>query len=328
MKRVSIQDIADAAGVSITTVSHALNGKGRMPDETRARIQRTADELGYRASKRARALATGRSYTLLMQIGGVGVGMLPDFSFFVEQVNTASATALERGYGLVVVPPGAPPGAISQLEADGAIVVDPTGDELPFELGIPVVTVGRPPRGTGAAGWVDHDMHAATRMTLDHLAAAGYERPAIVATRPGQSYVDDTVEAYEQWCAEHSLRPIVARLAGLPTETAAVPVARKLLRRRRPPDAIHTTLDRAAVGVLSVARELRLRVPRDLALTAISDSPLLRAVDPPVTALDVRAAPMARAAVELLLSAIEDTDGRPRSVTVAASLVARGSSAR
>src|SRR6185295_14136328 len=61
LERAGIRDVAAAAGVSITTVSDALNGKGRLPDETRSRVREVADRLGYRPSAAARTLRTGRS---------------------------------------------------------------------------------------------------------------------------------------------------------------------------------------------------------------------------------------------------------------------------
>lgn len=323
-KPVSINDIAKAAGVSITTVSHALNGKGRIPLATRQRVVGVAHELGYRPNPQARGLATGKTLTIAIQLASAGGdGVIPDFAYFVELLNAAAALALERGYGLIVVPAEDPDHHLDDLLLDGAIVVDPTGSEPMLTRGdIPVVTTGRVPTG-GAYASVDNDHRAGTRLVLDHFREVGCHTPALLTTAAGQSYVDDTVAEYTAWCAANEVEPVVVRISGAPTEAAAEPAAAELLSRPDRPDAVYATLDRAAVGVLQAARSSGLRVPDDVALAATTDSPILRAVDPPITALNLDAPAIGREAVRLLLDAVESGSLAPVAVTVPSSLVPR-----
>ena len=326
-RRVSIWDIAEEAGVSITTVSHALSGKGRLPDRTREKVRRAARRLGYRASTQARGLATGRSMALAVQVVGTRAGVLvPDFQYFVELLNAASAEAIERGYGLVLAPAGAGIEGLGHLSPDGIVVVDPTGEEpLLQPRGIPVVTAARVPEDGRETAWVDSDHHAGTRRVLDHFLEAGRSRPALLTSTARQSYVDDTTAAYTTWCKERGLEPIVGLVAADPTEEAAAAVMGDLLTTKPRPDAVYATFDRMALGVLLACRERRISVPEDLAVAALTDSPLLRTTVPQITALDLDAPEIGRRVIELLVALVEGEEPASRQIMVPSTLIVRES---
>ncbi len=285
-----------------------------------------AERLGYRANPQARGLATGRTMTLAVQVGSLQAEVLmPDFQYFAELLNAASARALELGYGLLLAPAGASPELIGQLAIDGAIVVDPTGEEaLLGRTDVPRVTTGRAPGDPDDVAWVDNDQRAGARMVLDHFAHAGRSRPALLTTSGRQSYVEDAVAEYLHWCRERDLEPIVGRVAGVPTETAAAGVAADILSRRPRLDAIYATLDRMAVGALIACRSAGLSVPEDVAVAAITDTHVLRSADPSVTALDLNAPRIGREAVDLLVELVEGEESS-RAVTVPSMLVVRAS---
>jgi DNA-binding LacI/PurR family transcriptional regulator len=100
--RVTIGDVARGAGVSPTTVSHALNGKGAVRPATRARVLRTAKRLGYLPNSAARNLRSGRTMTLGL--------MFPreEFSgveYYLELASAAAQAAFARDYGVLLIPP-------------------------------------------------------------------------------------------------------------------------------------------------------------------------------------------------------------------------------
>lgn len=304
LQRVGLQDVAEAAQVSLTTASHALNGKGRVPDSTRTRVREAAERLGYRPSRAARSLATGRTLTLAVQVSGGGPDeMLPESAYFVALLNGAAAEATRHGYDLVLAPPGAGAGSLARLQVDGFVVVDPVGRESGLAApSVPVVVTGRPPRSAGDVAWVDNDHVAATRAVLEHLTAAGYRRPGLVVGAGRQSYLRDVARSYRAWCRRHGIEPVIAPVGGTALEEPAAAAVGTLLREHPGVDSLFASLDRLAVGCLLAADSLDLRVGADLGLVSLTDSPLLTAARPQVTAVDLNAGEIGRSAVRLLVA--------------------------
>lgn len=306
--RVGIRDVAAAAGVSITTVSDALNGKGRLPDTTRLHVREVADRLGYRPSAAARTLRTGRSglLGLTTTTHTAEPFALTEFAWFAELVRAATAAALDRGYALVVLPASSPHDVWGNVALDGTIVVDPVDDDpLVHELlrrGVPVVSGGHP-GSTPVYGWVDNDHAAAVRSVLDHLADAGARTIGLLAASDGPG-TGKGVAGYRAWCTDRGLTPLTEEYRAR-TPGAGRAAAARLLDRA--PDAVFGLHEGCAVELLDAARERGLRVPDDLLLACCGEG-----ADPSVTSLSLQPALAGAWAVELLVGVIEDAETGPR----------------
>ncbi|HEU4657382.1 MAG TPA: LacI family DNA-binding transcriptional regulator [Capillimicrobium sp.] len=332
--RVGIRAVAEAAGVSVTTVSHALNGKGRLPDATRRRVQEVARELGYRPNATAQALAGGRSRLL-----GLAVSQaedepfaLSDFAYFATLMSAATSAALEHGYALVLVHDDDRGEQIwSQVNVDGAVIVDPIPGnrllEAVRERELPLVTTGRIP-GDEDGYWVDNDHVAGMRSMLDHLARQGAERVALMTTPPKTSYTADALHAYESWCADTGVEPRIAWLDGGLTEGSGYEAATSLLRGDDPPDAIYSSLDRPALGALLAAHALGIAVPDELLVAGCTDSNAGRAAEPALTALGLQPERIGQLAVELLVDLVEGREPARHHLHVPTRVIARGSTRR
>jgi DNA-binding LacI/PurR family transcriptional regulator len=315
----NIRDVAEAAGVSVTTVSHALSGRGRVAPATRERVLRIAEDVGYTANAHAQRLVSGRSRTLAIQVAGFTTAgnsqLMPDAAFFLDVLNGAAEAAAAREYDLVLAPYDLDPRRTQSLAIDGAVVVDPQGDEMLLRLlperGVPVVTTGRPTRGAVRFPWIDNDHARLAVHALDHFLEMGYERPAIMATTPSRSYVADILDAYAGWAREHGLEPMVVELEEPPTEGAAARAAQRLLTRAQPPDAVYATYDRLALGVLRQAQSLGLAVPRDLGIASAVDGDTLHWVDPHITAATLNPRLIGMQAIEVLIDLAEDRPVAP-----------------
>lgn len=310
--RVTIGDVAKAAGVSITTVSHALNSKGRLTDATRRRVHDVAQQLGYQPSVLARGLAGGRTGMLAVTVSYVDNLALTvgDYDYFMQVMNAATAAAFERGSSLTLVPAQARGEDLARLPLDGAVVMDPVpGDpivDLLDERGVPVVTTGRRPDGPQDACWVDNDHVAGTRAVIEHLAEQGARRIALMTAPPQQSYVIDALASFHDACADFGLEPIVEVVSDSLSEGGAYIAASRLLNASRPPDAIYATLDRLALGALLAADAKGIRVPHDLLVAGCTDSYAAQSSRPPLTALSLNPEVIGTQAVDLLVTLIED----------------------
>ncbi|MCB0830609.1 MAG: LacI family DNA-binding transcriptional regulator [Solirubrobacterales bacterium] len=335
--RIGIRDVAAAAGVSPTTVSHALSGKGRLPDETRQRIASIAEELGYRPNVNARNLVSGKTGLLGIVVSAsqetpFGLG---DFDYFIQLLSAATGAAVERGRALVVEGVRSGPDAFGTVEVDGAIVVDPVSDDPLIDAldraNVPVVTTGRrdrPPAGGRPECWVDNDHVEATEEILAHLESHGAKKVGLISTAPVTSYTRDAISGYKAWCSLHGQEPMISTVEGPINEGAGFRAAEELLDLADPPDAIYATLDQLALGVLAAARARSLTVPDDLMVAGCTDSQASAWADPPLTAVLLNPEEIGRSAVSTLIDLIEAGDSVPDPVVVPTGIVERESTAR
>jgi len=295
--------------VSATTVSHALNGKGRVEATTRERITQLANELGYQPFPAARALQTGRT----MSIGILGTFGSTDPRFEVERMywytRTALAAAehaLRRGYTLVLAPLSEQPHWQTAAALDGLLVVG-TGMSVhsaaPAMGGLPTVIIEGDP-DTNPTGVVAADPRAATRMALNHLKQRGARRPAVVLDQRDRWSTRATAATYQVWCQEAGLDPLLLRVEINRGWDHAFRHCLDLLDQS---DSAGTGLDAAYIPVDSAASpfiaalELRgLPVPNAFRVVT-SDGFVATHSSIRFTAIDVRREDAARKAVEMLI---------------------------
>ncbi|MEZ5073982.1 MAG: LacI family DNA-binding transcriptional regulator [Solirubrobacterales bacterium] len=336
-RRIGIKDVAAAAGVSTTTVSHALSGKGRLPEATRESIAEIAAELGYRPNTSARNLVAGKTGLL-----GITVSASPDapfglgdFDYFIQLLSAATGAAVEGGQALVVEGAALGANAFSRVDIDGAIVIDPVSDDpLLASLdarGIPIVTTGRRDDGSDSGTprhWIDNDHREATLSILDHLVEHGARRIGLVSTPPVTSYTRDAVAGYRSWCEATDQKPLVAVAGGPINEGSGFIGAAELLDGPDPPDAIYATLDQLALGVLLAARARSIAVPEELMVAGCTDSHGSAWAAPPLTAVALNPERIGRAAVAMLSSLIEGREPEVNPVMVPTAILPRQSTAR
>ncbi|UNB52529.1 LacI family DNA-binding transcriptional regulator [Mycolicibacterium sp. YH-1] len=331
---VSIRDVAAAAGVSLTTVSHVLSNQGRIGKDTRARVMQVAADLGYAANVHAQQLVTNRSRTLAIQVAPFdpdsGSSMLiPNSEYFLELLNGASEAAGRAGYALVLTPPGVGPTAITAFAVDGAIIVDPHGDEglldPAWTSSHPVVTAGRTATRRDSPYVVDNDHEAATTSALEHLWEQGFRRPAAMITDRARSYTRDVVAAYTVFAQQ---RGIPVRIIETGAGNSAGDALRALLDADDPPDAIYAGAEDIAMDVLQRATQLGIRVPTDLGLCSCVDSSTFNLTCPEVTGVFCHPRTIGERAVGLLIDLIDGNEPEDRVIIVPTELRARTSTLR
>lgn len=161
---------------------------------------------------------------------------------------------------------------------------------------------------------------------MAHLEGQGCRRPALLSIKGGFSSVQDVEETFEKELRARGGEVTVVRADDLSEEQAFVHALR-LLSQSPPPDAIVAAVDRQALGVLRAARELGLRVPRDLGVAGGGDTALARHSHPPLTSIRVRPRVLGEAAIQSLLAIVERSI-IPENRVLPAELVARASTRR
>ncbi|MGV9313247.1 LacI family DNA-binding transcriptional regulator [Streptomyces sp. NPDC003691] len=275
-RSVGIKDVARAAGLSITTVSHALNGKGKVSARTRERVREIAEELGYRPNPAAQVLLSGRTGIVGLAAGHQSAEAWERTyrPYYASLTAGAMVEAVDRDYALVVVP--ARPGSDlwTRIPMDGLIVVDPVADDPvvaeAVRRGLALVTDGRPlDPGHARIPYVHSDMTAGMPLVLDHLHACGARRTGLLTGPELDSYTLDSERAYTRWCTARGLPARIERVRdGEPARGAA----RRLLAAGDRPDAVHALNETYGEALLAAAEDLGIGIPDGLQVTAMGDA--------------------------------------------------------
>ncbi|WP_052465808.1 LacI family DNA-binding transcriptional regulator [Mobilicoccus massiliensis] len=272
MARVTIVDVAKAAGVSTSTASVALRGEAGVSEATRERVVATAAELGYRVDHRARLLRESRSRA-------VGVTFRPAQAFHADVVEALYEAASERGVDLVlsaITATRGPDAAVEALLRDrcsALVLISPEVDEAAltgWAAQVPVVVLGSPLRAAGV-GVVSTDEAAGMALAVDHLVALGHRDILHVDGADGVMAVT-RAEAYRDAMHRHGLTPRVAH--GGVTEEAGIAAAERLLEHDSAarPTAVVAYNDMAAIGLLLTLRAAGVAVPGDIAVVGYDDT--------------------------------------------------------
>lgn len=302
---VTISDVAAHAGVSISTVSHALSGNRPISAATQARVRETIAVLGYGANPTARSLRTGRSgiVGLILRPRDAVHGSMRGTETFTRLSGAIATAVLDRGIGLVHVPDILDP-ATARVPMDGCIVAHPYGsDEVLAELlrrGVPVVTVEEDPDHPDFPWAVTLDYHCVLNELLDGMHAQGARRIVLVTGTEDNAWNRRTREVSLEWATRHGLAlRHCALYEGVGAEGAEGFIV-PMLTEGKPPDAVITGPSPFAAGVSHVAEKVGLSVPDDLMLAAVTDSEFSRGNNPPITAIDLVLEDLAWHAVDLM----------------------------
>jgi DNA-binding LacI/PurR family transcriptional regulator len=327
-KRVTIREVADAAGVSPAAVSYALRGL-QVSDETQERVRRVADELGYEANPIARALASGRT-------GMVGI-LGPSLEDLWQQRLVAEAGRLllaHDRYALAVDAGGDPArqrmlaARLRDQQVDGLIVspVDPT-DPFWAELArsLALVSIGDALVGADVAGEVLFDNRSGVSYALEQLHDLGH-RQITVLRAPGSPTADRPAETVA--AAEADRLHLDVSVVTAPYELdGATLVAREVLGASRRPTAVFCLCDSIAYGVYGAARQLGLKIPDDLSVVGYDNHPVSALLAPALTSFDWDSDHLVKAAVDMVLAAIDGKRRRRRRVVIQPTLSLRESTA-
>ena len=306
---VTINEVAKAAGVSISTVSYALSGKRSISRATRERIDRAIRELGYTPNAGARMLAGARTNILALSAPLHADGHLPTHMRFVTEVVRA---ARERDYDVLLLARDDEVTGIRRVAStslvDGVVAMGVTErDErvaLVRSLGVAAAFIGVPGDSDGVA-CVDLDFAEAARMAVERLVADGHRTIGVIGHPHGyvdrqQTFMARFEDGLAAAAAEAGVR-IVHEWAEV-SRGAGARAADALLDAVEPPTAIIFHCNEPAVEEAERRiRERGLAVPRDLSLFAAAASYDPGRLETPVTGITLPMEEMCTSAVEAAL---------------------------
>jgi LacI family transcriptional regulator len=325
--RVTITDVAHAADVSKTTVSHVLSGKRPVAQPTRGRVEEAIRALGYRPDGLARSLRTRRTHMVALMIPditnpfypllarGLEDGLDGDYRAFI--CNTDGARQREQEFLEEIL----------DRRADGIVLdsftMHPSGIASLVPEGIPVMRIGTTVIDEPAHDTVHADDELGALAATRHLLERGHRRIGLVRGPAGAG--EKRTAGYLRALDEVGARPDPALvLSGEWTRSGGAAAARRLLALGEPPTAMFCANDVMALGVMDAARELDRTIPRDLALVGFDDIEAAALVSPPLTTVSNPPYETGLLAGVLLRERMTGAyRGAPRTVTLPCRLVER-----
>ena len=325
--RPTIKDVARRAGVSIATVSRALNDKGDVSVETRDRVREVARSVGYAADPAARALATQQTHVVAVVVGDNAGHRDLSLVFFGKVLAAISRGLAHSNYEPLLLPPE---GAGLEHRFDAAILIGvDADDDLIADLAARAVPlVGIDVRCAGArAAFVGSDHADGVCLALAHLHTLGHRRIAHVAGAQNTLAGSERLAAFRRETerlqlelSEDYMRPGDFSSASGYRETCA------LLALRERPTAIVAASDLMALASLQAIRDAGLQPTRDVAVVGFDDLEAAALAFPPLTTIRQDRQELGALAAANAIELIEDPDAAPRTTVLPVELVVRGSS--
>lgn len=323
--RPTMHDVARLAGVSVTTVSRAVNNHSYVRTATRERVNAAIAELGFQRNEIARTLRGSAAATVALVIEDVANPFYSGITRGVDEI------AQERRHMLIVGNTKRSfereAGLVSELvrrQVDGLIVVPTAHDHsaLHAEMGrwVPMVFVDRVPAGVSADA-VILDNRGGAGKAVDHLVAAGHERIAYIGGNPKVFTGINRLAGFRQALKRHGLRydRDLVRL-GQHTVEAAQATVTELLDRPDPPTAVFADNNRMTIGALQAVSACGSRID----VAGFDGLELADLLTTQVALVTYRPDELGRTAARLLFERIEGSTSPPRKVVLDTELVLRG----
>ena len=332
MKKMTMQDVAERAGVSSKTVSRVINNEPRVSESTRKKIQQVIDELDFQPNKSAQSLAADRSLLL---------GLLydnPSSAYIINLQAGVLDACNEFGYGLVIHPcennsPDLLPklrNLLASSRMDGLVLTPPMTENrqlLEFlDRGSTPYVLITPLNLEQSCLLVSIDDVLAARQSIQHLVDFGHKRIGLILGARERSGTEMRLLGYQQALEENNI-PFDEGLVvqGDFTFESGVTAGLQLLRQPQPPTAIFASNDYMAAGVMKVASQLRISIPYELSVCGFDDTPVARYMTPTLTTVRHPVEQLAQHAGELLIRKLKKHLERSESEELHSELIVRES---
>lgn len=335
-KHPTLSEVAKRAGVGTTTVSRVINGVEHVEPQTLARVQQAIKELGYMPNQAARVLKGHRTRTI-----GFVVPSIAD-PFFSSCAEVLQGIARSHDFLLIVlttqnerVTEENAVNTLIQHRVDGFVIApaDSESEELRDLLSrvpIPIVALDRPVAGAVVPSVVA-DNYVGARHATQHLIEHGYKRIACLTGEIDLYTIRERVRGYCDAMKAARLKTDLE--TSIHDEASAERVVEKMLRSRKPPDAIFTLKNSTTVDVFESLQRRGIEIPKTVALLGYDDFQLAGAVRPAITVVKQPIQELGHAAAELLFSRLltlsagggAGSKGREQQVQLKTCLITRSS---
>ena len=309
---VSLKDIASRCGVSVATVSKALNEQQDISKETRERVRRIADEMGYMANAAARTLKTNRSYSIgVLFVDERSSGLAHEY--FSSVLDSLRVEAERNGYDITFINANVGRHSSSYLQHclyrgfDGVVVASVDfSDPMVIELvnsGLPVVTIDHVFNNRIAI--VSDNIQGMQNLTR-YAIEKGHQKLAFIHGEL-TTVTENRLTGFYRACSEAGITVPESwiRLSPFHDPDSCYAVTKDLLSAANRPTCVFFPDDYSYIGAMNAIHELGLRVPDDISAVGYDGIPLSQMISPRLTSWKQNTAELGRLAAASLVELIE-----------------------
>jgi len=334
VKGISIKDIAQQAGVSPTTVSFVLNGKGkekRISEQVSKRILKIAGKLKYKPNQLARGLRTGKTKTIGLIVEDIANNFFANVAKVVEDeadkygykvLFGSTEDNEEKARGLLEV--------LRYRQVDGYIITPTLNlDKDIASLQKPVVLMDRYFPNVKDSSYVVVDNFQGAMIAVDHLVAQGYKHIGIITTTSHQIQMQQRLEGFSAALKKHGLpsgKNVIKRLPFDLDRPGYTQEITKYLQNNRELDAVFFATNYLGICGIESIRSIGLQIGSELGMVSFDDHDIFRLLSPAVTCVAQPVEEIGRTLIRILMEELDETTEEPKQVVLPLELRERESS--
>ncbi|RCW58751.1 MULTISPECIES: LacI family DNA-binding transcriptional regulator [Halanaerobium] len=332
----TLKDVAKRAGVAPSTVSRVINDSSRISEETKFKVRKIMDEIGYHPNINARNLVKQRSHNLGLVIPYSTEEAFAD-PFYSEILRGIGVLAHSKGFNLLLLTSNGEDeekktvlNAVRGKQIDGVLLLrakkeDGLIDEL-TKINFPFVIVGRPEE-QDKYYWVNNDNIAASERVVDYLIANGHRNIAMIVGDENYIMNEDRLQGYKNSLRKNNLKikdELIVQSEKIDYQSIYM-LSQKMIKEYPEITAFYGMSDTMAYTIMQAMNDLQMSIPEDISIVGFNNNPMSKIVSPPLTTVDINIYLLGNKATELLIGVINGQIDKYQHTIVPAKIIERSS---
>ncbi|PUU89371.1 MAG: LacI family transcriptional regulator [Halanaerobium sp.] len=332
----TLKDVAKKAGVAPSTVSRVINDSSRISEETKVKVRKIMDEIGYHPNINARNLVKQRSHNLGLVIPYSTEEAFAD-PFYSEILRGIGVLAHSKGFNLLLLTSNSEDeekktvlNAVKGKQIDGVLLLrskkeDELIDEL-TKIDFPFVIVGRP-EAEEKYYWVNNDNINASEKVVDYLIKNGHQNIAMIMGNKNYIMNEDRLQGYKNAFSKNKLKvnkDLIIQSDKI-EHHSIYEIAQKVIKNNPEVTAFYGISDTMAYTIMQAMNDMNLKIPDDISIVGFNNNPMSKIVSPPLTTVDINIYLLGNKATELLIGVINGQINKYQHTIVPANIIERDS---
>lgn len=332
----TLKDVAKKAGVAPSTVSRVINDSSRISEETKFKVRKIMDEIGYHPNINARNLVKQRSHNLGLVIPYSTEEAFAD-PFYSEILRGIGVLAHSKGFNLLLLTSNGEDeekktvlNAVRGKQIDGVLLLrakkeDKLIDEL-SKINFPFVIVGRPEE-KDKYFWVNNDNIAASERVVDYLIENGHQNIAMIVGDENYIMNNDRLLGYKKSFQKNDLEinnDYIIRSESTDHQSIYM-LTQKLIKEHPEITAFYGMSDTMAYTIMQAMNDMQIKIPEDISIVGFNNNPMSKIVSPPLTTVDINIYLLGNKATELLIGVINGKIDKYQHTIVPTNIIERDS---